>query len=214
MPPRSLASPCRRAAEPWGAGRGPSRTARARGRLHSIDLLPDHADETVRWALGALAARKMSAVWILDEFNQRLSELDPPCGPISAGAFNRYGLRFAAQARRLAEAREAAAALAERLEDMPEGDVGLMLGETIKALLNDIILDKMVDGDSPSIGDLRAAAEAVQRLELARKASHEVAARARKAVIDKAVQAVDAAVTAGQIDAEAAARAREIMGFA
>lgn len=197
-----------------GRGRGTRPNRQGRGQLHSIDLLPEHADEVVRWALEELADRKLHATQIHAEFNARLAALDPPCEPISASAFNRYSLRFAAQARRLAEARAAAAALAERLEDMPEGDVGLMLGETIKALLNDIILDKMVNGDSPSVGDLRAAAEAVQRLELARKASHEVAAKARAAVIAKAVEAVDAAVSAGQIDAEAARRAREIMGFA
>jgi hypothetical protein len=187
---------------------------RGRGRLSSIEMLPEHAEAEVAVALEQLAERKITQVEILDALNARLAALDPPVEPISKSAFNRFTLRFAAQSRRLTEAREAAAALAERMEDMPEGDVGLMLGETIKALLNDILLDRMVDGGSVAIGDLRAAAEAVQRLEAARKASHETQAKARAAVMKRAAEAVDAAVAEGRIEAEAAQRAREIMGFA
>jgi len=184
-----------------------------RGRLSSVELLPEHAGPEVALALEQLAARATPQTEILAALNARLAALDPPAGPVSGSAFGRFTLRFAAQARRLREAREAAAAIAERMEDMPEGDVGLMLGETIKALLNDVLLDRIVDGNSVAIKDLRDAAEAVQRLEIARRHSHEIAAKARAAVVRRAVDAVDTAVAEGRIEAAAAQRAREIMGF-
>lgn len=175
------------------AARQDRRSRQGRGRLNSVELLPEHADEAVQWALEALSDRALPATAILDEFNARLAALDPACGPISKSAFNRFGLRFAAQARRLREAREAAAALAERLDDMPAGDVGLMLGETIKALINDVLLDHMVDGTSPTMKDLREAADAVYRLENARKNNAEVAEKARAAVMKTAARAVEEA---------------------
>ena len=177
-------------------------------------MLPEHAEAAVARALAQLAERQLTQVEILSALNAELAALDPPVGAISASAFNRFSLRFSAQARRLREAREAAAAIAERMEDMPEGDVGLMVGETIKALLNDLMLDRVVDGGSLSMADLRAAAETVQRLESARKTSHDVQARARDHVMRRAAQAVETAVAEGRIEPEAARRAREIMGFA
>jgi hypothetical protein len=187
---------------------------RGRGRLSSINLLPDHADAVVAEAMAALADDKLTQTEILDRLNIKLLALDPPVEPISRSAFSRHSIRFSAQARRLREARETAAALAERLEDMPEGDIGLMLGETIKAVLNDVLLDSLVSGETPSLADLKTAAETVQRLASARKADHDTADRARRAVMAKAAEAVDMAVTDGRIDADAARRAREIMGFA
>lgn len=185
-----------------------------RGRLSSIDLLPEHAEPAVAAAMAALADSKLTQTEILDRLNLDLMTLDPPVPAISSSAFNRHSLRFSSQARRLREARETAAALAERLEDMPDGDIGLMLGETIKAVLNDLLMDGLVAGNTPSIGDLKAAAETVQRLAVARKADHDTAERARRAVMERAVRAVDMAVADGKIDVDAARKAREIMGFA
>lgn len=185
-----------------------------RGRLSSINLLPDYADAVIAEAMAALADDKLTQTEILDRMNLELLALDPPVEPVSRSAFNRHSIRFSAQARRLREARETAAALAERLEDMPEGDIGLMLGETIKAVLNDVLMDGMISGETPSITDLKAAAETVQRLASARKADHDTADRARRAVMAKAAEAIDMGVTDGRIDADAARRAREIMGFA
>lgn len=190
------------------------RRRQGRGRLNSVELLPEHADEAVRWAMDALAQREFPQTLILERFNEMLQALDPPVEPISKSAFNRYSMRFAAQARRLAEAREMAATLAERLDDMPDGDVGLMLGETIKALINDVLLDGMVSGETPSMKNLVAAAEAVQRLEAARKHNIEAGQKARQAVMRKAVEAIEEGVALGRIDQDAANRAREIMGFA
>lgn len=165
-----------------------------RGRLSSIDLLPEHADGVVQKALAALAERKKPQVTILNQLNFELAALDPPVEPISKSAFNRFSIGFSAQARRLTEAREAAAAMAERMDDMPEGDVGLLLGETIKSLLNDVLVDGMLKGDSPSIKQLQGAADALHRLERARRDNAETAKLAQS-FIKRAADAVERAAS-------------------
>jgi len=70
-------------------------------------MLPEHAEAAVARALGQLAERQLTQVEILSALNAELAALDPPVGAISASAFNRFSLRFSAQARRLREAREA-----------------------------------------------------------------------------------------------------------
>lgn len=188
---------------------------KGRGKLSSIELLPDHADDAVRWALEALSERKYPQTLILERFNEMLADLDPPCGSISASAFSRFSVRFAQQARKVTEAREAAAALAERLDDMPEGDIGLLLGETIKALINDVLLDNMVEGKPVSIKLLRDAAEAIQRLEAARKSSHEIGAKARRHAVQKAADAVESAASAKGLSRETVETIKaEILGVA
>lgn len=187
-----------------------SRTGR--GRLSSLDLLPDHAEEVVQEALGDLRERRKLQKDILATLNFRLAALDPPVEPVSKSAFNRFTMRFAMQARRLTEAREAAAAMAERLEDMPEGDVGLLLGETIKALLNDALIDGMLTGESPSIPALREASDALYRLERARLDNVEAAKR-RERFVQKAADAVENAVREKGLSAETVQSIRaEILG--
>lgn len=167
------------------------KSRKGRGRLSTIDMLPAEADEAVAWALEALRERKLTQTEILLQFNARLAALEPPVDPVSKSAFNRWSLRFAQQARRVEEARQAAAALAERLDDLPEGDVGLMLGETIKALINDVLLDEMVDGGSPSMKMLNAAADSLYRLERARRDNVETAKIARDRFVEKAAEAAE-----------------------
>ena len=45
-----------------------------RGRLSSIDLLPDEAEPEVVWALEQLRDRKLPQTAILAEFNERLAD--------------------------------------------------------------------------------------------------------------------------------------------
>lgn len=168
---------------------------KGRGRLSSVDLLPDHADEVIAWALDALRERDITQTAILVEFNARLTALDPPVAAISKSAFNRYSIRFAVQARHLTEARAAAAAMAERLGEQPEGDVGLMLGETIKALINGVLMDGMLNGESPSIKMLREASDALHRLERARNDNAKTAVLSREKFMRQAEHVVTVAAT-------------------
>lgn len=184
-----------------------------RGRLSSIDLLPDHADAVVQQALAKLAERKEPQNRILDGLNFQLAALDPPVEPISKSAFNRHSIGFARQARQLTEAREAAAAMAERLDDMPEGDIGLLLGETIKSLINDALLDGMLNGESASIKQLQAASDALHRLERARRDNAETR-RITDKFVKKAADAVEAAAKEKGLTVDTVqAIKREILGI-
>ena len=115
-----------------------------RGRLSSIDLLPDWADPAVQAAFAALNDNKIPQVEILEKFNAELRALgfaagvvDPP--QISASAFNRKTLRLARHGRRLVETREIATALVSKLEHGGDEDLTLMLAETIKTLVFEML---------------------------------------------------------------------------
>ena len=83
------------------------RARQGRGRLSSIDLLPDVAEEAIVWALEQLRERKLPQNVIHAEFNEMLldlnaqHDLDPPIEPISKSAFNRYSVRKAMIFRKL-----------------------------------------------------------------------------------------------------------------
>ena len=74
-----------------------------RGRLSSIDVLPDDAEAEIMWALDQLRERAMPQNIILDQFNARLA--DRGIGKVSKSAFSRWSLRKATQFRRLDEVR-------------------------------------------------------------------------------------------------------------
>lgn len=111
--------------------------ASKRGRLSSLDLLPIEAEEDVAWAFAELRARKQTQDDIRDALNLRLKMkgLDP----ISASAFNRAAVRTARMAHRLGEVREMASALATKFEDGGDEDLTLMVSETIKALIFEML---------------------------------------------------------------------------
>ena len=74
-----------------------------RGRLSSIDLLPDECEPDIVWALEQLRERAMPQNAIVDEFNARLA--DRGIAKVSKSAFSRWSVRKAIQFRRLDEVR-------------------------------------------------------------------------------------------------------------
>lgn len=187
---------------------------KGRGRLSSIDLLPEHAEPAVQEALAMLADRSMDQRSILEALNANLAALDPPVAAISKSAFNRYSMRFAVQGRKLAEAREMAGAMAEKMDDLPEGDIGLLLGETIKTLINDVVVDQMLSGESPSIALLKVAAESLKHLEAGRLANAKTAQIAAKDFVRKAADAAtDAAIASGLTDETTDSIRQKILGI-
>jgi len=186
---------------------------KGRGRLSSIEMLPEHAQPAVQLALEELSARDREQQDILADFNAALAKLDPPVEPISKSAFNRYSMRFAYQARKLTEAREMAASMAERMDDMPEGDVGLMLGETVKILINDVVMNEMLSGKSPSILVLKAASDSLAKLETGRLANARTAQIKVRDFIEKAADAAaDAATAKGLTDDTVQSIRSEVLG--
>ncbi len=110
---------------------------KGRGRLSSIDLLPDQADPVVSWAFQELKERSRPQQDIHAEFNQKLAEIG--LGPISKSAFNRHSIGIARIARRHEETRQITAALTERLEPGQTDDLTIMAAETIKMLVFELL---------------------------------------------------------------------------
>jgi cytochrome P450 len=171
-----------------------------RGRLSSLDLLPVEAEADYSWALGQLAKRERTQEAIRDELNLRLLGLG--LEPVSKSAFNRKAMSFALMARQIEQTREMAGIMAERMDNQPEGDVGLLLGELIKSLTFDVLSGEMMDGEAPSMKTLKTAAETVDKLERARKANVDTAARIKKQFADQAMAAVDEAGKQAGLSAE------------
>lgn len=186
---------------------------RGRGRLSSIDLLPDEARPHVMAAMAELKERRRTQDDIREELNTHLLAMG--LAPVSRSAFNRTALWLAGYGERLTQAREVAAVLAEKLDEAPAGDVGLLLNETIKTMVYDIIMDQTLGDEAASVKMLKEAALTLHRLEAARKLS----VHTRKQIVDdfaaKAEAAVDTVVKARGLSAETAEEIKaKILGIA
>lgn len=163
---------------------------RGRGRLSSIDMLPEEAQPHVSEALAELRARKKPQSQILQVLNLKLGAIEG-ASPISRSAFNRKALWWAAYGAQLEHAREIAAVVGEKLEAAPEGDVGLLLSETLKTMIFDVLTEASLSNKSPSMVMLGVAAEAVRNLEKARELSVATRAKIDKEFRAKAGKAID-----------------------
>lgn len=182
-----------------------------RGRPSSIDMLPDEAQADVQWAIGELNSRKRTAESIRLELNERLLGLG--CDPISASSFNRYSLFISRHGHAMQQVRGVAALIAERMDEEPDGDVGLLLGETIKTMIYDVMMQEALSNEAPSMKMLLAAAEAVQRLELARSTSLKAAKFKREHFIQQAAEIAESVAKESGLSAEAAAKVRrDVLG--
>ena len=175
-----------------------------RGQLSSIELLPPEAELIVAWAMQELRARKHTQLDILDEFNKRLRslavEIDRPIEPISRSAFNRAAIRLATTARRLEETRAIAAVLTERLEPGETDDLTVMVAETIKTLVFEIL-----EGAEDGAIDPKGAMELARALQAATSAQSISSSRRRQVQADfdrKASKAIDDAGKAKGLSAE------------
>lgn len=174
-----------------------ARVRRGRGRLSAIDQLPAWADEVKMWAFQELKERKRTQIDIGEEFNERLraaalAEGVPPPRPISRSAFNRTSCAIAVQGRRLEETREIAAVLAPRLDEAGDNSLTLLISETIKTLVNEMLANA---GELPTDGDtaemLMFTARAVKHAEEAKRISSDTRRKIETELADKTAKAVD-----------------------
>lgn len=166
-------------------------TRKGRSRLSSIDMLPEDAEPAVMRAMAALKERKRSQADILRELNSDLEALD--LKPISKSAFNRKALWLASYGKQLENAREIASVWAEKLDETPDGDVGMLLGETIKTLIFDVLSEASMSQKSPSMVMLGVASEALRNLEKARELSVATRVRIETNFLKQANKAVEKA---------------------
>jgi hypothetical protein len=153
-----------------------------RGRLSTIDLLPEEAEEDVVWALEQLRERKLPQNVILSEFNERLADRGLP--PVSKSAWSRFAVRKAIQFRKLDEVQRISGELVSSLGTDGPDQVTIMVAEMIK-LASFQALEKGGQ-DTKGIMELSRAlqgAVSAQRAsaEHRRKAQEEVDARIKKA---------------------------------
>lgn len=108
-----------------------------RGRLSSLDLAPEEAQDDIVWAMGELNQRKRTQADILFELNERLAVKGVEA--ISKSAFNRKAMRVASAALRLSERRALFEGLAPQFtpERMSEADI--VIGELIKTLITEML---------------------------------------------------------------------------
>lgn len=172
---------------------------RGRGRLSSIDMLPEEADGVVAWAFQELHNRDRMQKDIHEEFNEKLAELE--LGPISLSAFNRHSIRLASMARRHEEVREITAALTERLDPTQTDDLTIMIAETIKTLIFEMMEGGKGNSPKAAMELARALQSAVnsQKLSLDRKRAVQAQLETQ---VDGAIEKVTAekGLTAEQAD--------------
>ena len=104
-----------------------------RGRLSSVDQLPEEAQEDVVWAVGELNRREKTQSEILFALNDRLAAKG--IDPISRSAFNRKSMKLAAMSNRLNEARHIFAGLAPHFTADTVDQHTIVVGEFIKLLV-------------------------------------------------------------------------------
>lgn len=137
-----------------------------RGRLSSIDLLPEECEPDIAWASEQLRARTKPSKMILAEFNARLA--DRGIGPISKSAWGRYAVRRAIQFRKLDEARRIGAELVPSLGTDGPDHVTMMITEMVK-----VAAFELLEGGNVSTKSLMELSRAVSSAVSSQKASAE-----------------------------------------
>lgn len=136
-----------------------------RGRLSSIDLLPDEAEPVVIWALDQLRDRKLPQNVIFAEFNERLADLGLPA--ISKSSWSRFAVRKAMQFRKLDEVQRMSAELVGSLGVEGPDQVTVAVAEMLK-----LAVFQHLEGDVTTKG-LRELSGALQAAVSAQKNSAE-----------------------------------------
>lgn len=177
-----------------------------RGRLSSIDLLPDEAEEDIVWALEQLRERRLPGNAILEEFNERLA--DRGLDPISKSAWGRYAVRKAIQFRKLDEVQRMAGELVGSLGAEGPDEVTVAVAEMLKVA----VFQKLEDGDKLSEKGIMELSRALQSAVGAQKTSTEHRRKLEdetRARLDKAIETAGKDGAAGEDAASVLKRIRE-----
>jgi hypothetical protein len=164
--------------------------ASARGRLSSLDLVPEEGQEDIRWAFSELNKRERSQKEILDELNGRLVDKGLTGYIISKSAFNRASVAAHRASQRLQMQRDIFSGLAPHLtpEKIDEGNIAL--AEFIKALIGEIISE--AEGAGLSADEAMKLSRGFLAVVTAQKLSHDRKTKAEKDLATKTEKAADA----------------------
>jgi chorismate mutase len=190
--------------------------AEGRGRLSSLDLVPEEGQDDIRWALGELNERRRSAADILFELNDRLTGKGLGDFIISKSAFNRKSVAIARAASRIKMSREIFTGIAEHLTPENIDKANIALAEFIKALIAEII--SQAEDGGLSADEAMKLARGFQAVVLAQKQSTDRRAKAEKdeaARVEKTADALGAAAKEAGLSAETVAKLRrDFLGMA
>lgn len=179
-----------------------------RGRLGSIDLLPEEAEEDVIWVCQQLAERKRTQGEILEEFNGRLADKGLPL--ISKSAFNRRAVFLARTQSRVQEARAMFKGLATQFDAEDVDQNNIVLGEFLKTLIIELLQDTGGDRTPKQAMELaRAFASTVSAQKVSTERRQKLEADA-KAKLMKAAEAAVGAASAGDTKLDGAAVLKRI----
>lgn len=164
-----------------------SERRQGRGRLSSLELLPEEAQPDLLWLNQELRQGNRLQTELLDVFNGRLAALG--IEPISKSAFSRYSVRKATQFRELDETRRISIELAEMLGTDSADKMTIAVAELLKLtsfkLLENGGLDPMdVMSIARAIKDTTTAQR--QSAEYRRTLQRELAEEVEKAAADVA----------------------------
>lgn len=180
-----------------------------RGRLSSIDLLPEEAESDIVWALECLRERTMPANKVLDEFNGRLA--DRGIAKVSRSAFSRWSIRKAIQFRRLDEVRAITNDVVSGLGTDGSDNVTVAVAEMLKAAIYESL-----EGGPPTTKQIMELSRALGSAVAAQKTSADHRRRLEDqvaATVEKAAdRAGDAAAEAGLSAERVAQIRRDVLG--
>ena len=131
-----------------------------RGKLSTIEMLPEAADEAIAWANQALRDRAMPQTEILRQFNAMLA--DHGIKGVSKGAFSRYSIRVAIEARKLEASRQMTDAILSRLAPGERSDSTIAATELLKFR----ILEMVTNEEEPDPKLLNIASLALSRMSM------------------------------------------------
>lgn len=153
----------------------PDRGVRSsRGRLSTIDMLPEECDDDIIWANAELRERRMPQTEILKRFNARIA--DKGQRPISVGAFSRYSIRASIEMRKMDASRQITDAILARVAPGERSEGMVAATELLKYR----VLEMVMNEEDPDPKLLNQATLALQRLSSTAAREAEVQRRDRK----------------------------------
>jgi DNA-binding transcriptional MerR regulator len=181
-----------------------------RRRPSSIDKL----DPDVRDLIGKL---RIDRGYTIDEIRAQLEKMLAEEHLPSRSALGRHVKSLEEIGAQLRQSREVAQALVAQVGDAPEDRVADLNIELMHSMILRLVTatDDAGDGKPVTFGpeDTMFLTRSLQALAGARKTSAELALKIRKEMASEAKKKLSGAVKAGEIDPEAAARAKRILGF-
>lgn len=166
--------------------------AKGRGRLNSIQLLPEACAPDVAWALAEMNKTDRHLTEIYAEFKEKLEKVKADYDGLeftipSYSSFHRHSFNIAVATKRMADVREIAGSLFQEYDPEESDQLTIIATEAIKTLVFEIYMsrgDKVEAKDAQALANaLRAAAQAQNvSSDRRRKVEAEFAAKAKEAV--------------------------------